>query len=45
MATRNVQDLAWQIPAAADFQEYQTDVSEGMVVLDAVHQIQAESCQ
>lgn len=26
-----------------EFQEYQTDVSEGMVVLDAVHQIQAES--
>ncbi|HBE81989.1 MAG TPA: succinate dehydrogenase/fumarate reductase iron-sulfur subunit, partial [Blastocatellia bacterium] len=23
--------------------DYQTDVSEGMVVLDAVHQIQAES--
>ena len=28
---------------SGDFQEYQTDVSEGMVVLDAVHQIQAES--
>lgn len=26
-----------------EFQEYGTDVSEGMVVLDAVHQIQAES--
>lgn len=26
-----------------DFQEYKTDVTEGMVVLDAVHQIQAES--
>ncbi|GJM27268.1 MAG: fumarate reductase iron-sulfur subunit [Phycisphaerae bacterium] len=26
-----------------DFKEYQTDVTEGMVVLDAVHQIQAES--
>lgn len=26
-----------------DFEDYQTDVSEGMVVLDAVHQIQAES--
>jgi succinate dehydrogenase / fumarate reductase iron-sulfur subunit len=25
------------------FQEYKTDVTEGMVVLDAVHQIQAES--
>ncbi|MEM7455114.1 MAG: succinate dehydrogenase/fumarate reductase iron-sulfur subunit [Planctomycetota bacterium] len=28
---------------AGDFESYQTDVSEGMVVLDAVHQIQAES--
>ena len=30
---------------AADgaFQDYQTEASEGMVVLDAVHQIQAES--
>jgi len=26
-----------------DFKEYQTDITEGMVVLDAVHQIQAES--
>ena len=26
-----------------DFKEYKTDVSEGMVVLDAIHQIQAES--
>ena len=26
-----------------DFVDYQTDVTEGMVVLDAVHQIQAES--
>jgi succinate dehydrogenase / fumarate reductase iron-sulfur subunit len=26
-----------------DFQEYKTDITEGMVVLDAVHQIQAES--
>lgn len=26
-----------------DFQEYSTEVTEGMVVLDAVHQIQAES--
>ena len=26
-----------------DFEEYSTEVSEGMVVLDAVHQIQAES--
>ena len=28
---------------AAAFQDYQTEVTEGMVVLDAVHQIQAES--
>lgn len=28
---------------AGDFQDYQTEVTEGMVVLDAVHQIQAES--
>src|ERR1700742_3086143 len=27
----------------AKFVDYQTDVGEGMVVLDAVHQIQAES--
>jgi len=26
-----------------EFKEYQTEISEGMVVLDAVHQIQAES--
>jgi len=28
---------------SGDFEEYQTDVTEGMVVLDAVHQVQAES--
>jgi succinate dehydrogenase / fumarate reductase iron-sulfur subunit len=28
---------------SAGFKDYQTEVSEGMVVLDAVHQIQAES--
>jgi succinate dehydrogenase / fumarate reductase iron-sulfur subunit len=28
---------------AAGFKDYETEVSEGMVVLDAVHQIQAES--
>jgi succinate dehydrogenase / fumarate reductase iron-sulfur subunit len=28
--------------SAGDFKDYQTKVSEGMVVLDAVHQIQAE---
>ena len=26
-----------------EFKEYQTEITEGMVVLDAVHQIQAES--
>jgi succinate dehydrogenase / fumarate reductase iron-sulfur subunit len=30
-------------PTSAQFKEYTTDISEGMVVLDAVHQIQAES--
>ena len=29
--------------AGGDFRDYKTEVSEGMVVLDAVHQIQAES--
>ncbi|MGH7898009.1 MAG: 2Fe-2S iron-sulfur cluster-binding protein, partial [Candidatus Binatia bacterium] len=29
-------------PAAGKFEDYATEVSEGMVVLDAVHQIQAE---
>lgn len=28
---------------SSDFQEYSTEITEGMVVLDAVHQIQAES--
>src|SRR5256885_16022288 len=27
---------------AGDFREYQTEITEGMVLLDAVHQIQAE---
>ncbi len=31
------------IEGAGSFQEYSTDVGEGMVVLDAVHQIQSES--
>ena len=30
-------------PPTGSFTDYQTDVSEGMVVLDAVHRIQAES--
>ena len=29
--------------SGGEFREYQTDISEGMVVLDAIHQIQAES--
>jgi len=29
--------------SGGEFKEYQTEISEGMVVLDAVHQIQAES--
>ena len=29
--------------SAGAYQDYQTDITEGMVVLDAVHQIQAES--
>ncbi|HXV62503.1 MAG TPA: succinate dehydrogenase/fumarate reductase iron-sulfur subunit [Vicinamibacteria bacterium] len=29
--------------ARGEFQDYETEVSEGMVVLDAIHQIQAES--
>ena len=28
---------------SGEFKDYETDVTEGMVVLDAVHQIQAES--
>src|SRR5258707_9441949 len=28
---------------SGSFQEYKTEITEGMVVLDAVHQIQAES--
>lgn len=30
-------------PEGGQFREYQTEITEGMVVLDAVHQIQAES--
>ena len=30
---------------AGRFEDYQTDITEGMVVLDAVHQIQAEQAQ
>ena len=31
--------------SGGDFKDYKTEVSEGMVVLDAVHQVQAESAQ
>src|SRR3954468_17751919 len=30
-------------PSGGEFREYKTEITEGMVVLDAVHQIQAES--
>src|SRR3954463_16355721 len=30
-------------PSGGEFREYKTEISDGMVVLDAVHQIQAES--
>ena len=33
----------WRSENQAGFQEYKTEITEGMVVLDAVHQIQAES--
>ena len=33
----------WRGGAQGELHDYQTDVTEGMVVLDAVHQIQAES--
>ena len=29
--------------SGGDFKDYTTDITEGMVVLDAIHQIQAES--
>ncbi|MEX2233577.1 MAG: 2Fe-2S iron-sulfur cluster-binding protein, partial [Cyclobacteriaceae bacterium] len=29
--------------SGGEFREYQTNITEGMVVLDAIHQIQAES--
>ena len=31
--------------ASGEFKDYQTEVTEGMVVLDAVHQIQADAGQ
>ena len=43
MATQTATFRIWRGDAHdGQFQEYQTGVSEGMVVLDAVHQIQAE---
>jgi succinate dehydrogenase / fumarate reductase, iron-sulfur subunit len=33
----------WRGDSEGEFKDYSTEVSEGMVVLDAVHQIQAES--
>ena len=42
MAQRSLR--VWRGDASGGrFQEYSTDVSEGMVVLDAIHQVQAES--
>jgi succinate dehydrogenase / fumarate reductase iron-sulfur subunit len=39
----NVTFSIWRTnPKGGEFQEYQTEITEGMVVLDAVHQIQAE---
>ena len=29
--------------SGGEFKDYKTDVTEGMVVLDAIHQVQAES--
>jgi succinate dehydrogenase / fumarate reductase, iron-sulfur subunit len=42
--TRSATFKVWRgAPAGGQLQEYATSVSEGMVVLDAIHQIQAES--
>jgi succinate dehydrogenase / fumarate reductase iron-sulfur subunit len=42
--TKRATFRVWRGDAAAgDFKSYETSVSEGMVVLDAIHQIQAES--
>ena len=41
MSEADIQNLAWRTRVVAADQDYTTDVSEGMVVLDAVHQIQA----
>ena len=42
MATATVPNLARRCKVGRSFKDYTTEVSEGMVVLDAVHQIQAE---
>ena len=42
MATRRRFASGAATSRAASFSDYTTEVSEGMVVLDAVHQIQAE---
>ena len=43
-ATRNATFRVWRGDASGgEFKDYTTEVSEGMVVLDAVHQVQAES--
>ncbi len=42
MATATFRICGGARTARAQFQDYQTDVTEGMVVLDAVHAIQAE---
>jgi succinate dehydrogenase / fumarate reductase iron-sulfur subunit len=42
--TRRATFSVWRgVAAGGQFQDYATSVSEGMVVLDAIHQIQAES--
>ena len=42
MATATFRIWRGDASQAADFKDYNTEVSDGMVVLDAVHQIQAE---
>ena len=42
MATGDLSHLARRQRAAASSSDYTTEVEEGMVVLDAVHKIQAE---
>lgn len=42
MATTTATFRIWRGDEGGDFQEYRTEIEEGMVVLDAVHRIQAE---